>query len=184
MKVKLVSIFLGVLGAFAILSSANAQRVELLFDNNQLLKGGRQALHSGNYDRAMFYYEKALERGNLSIIEKKDVHNGLCLTYMSLKRFTEAIEQCEASLDIQSNRWETINNLGTVYLIMGDYENAIRNFERGLRMKPNSQILHFNLDIAHQRQGRKQFSQGIEKEKENKNWFSSSEIFESGPDHR
>ena len=155
MKVKFVGIFLGVLGIFAFLSSANAQRVELLFHNNQLLQGGRHALQSGNYDRAMFYYEKALERGSLSINEKRDVHSGLCLAYMSMDRFTEAIEQCEASLAIQSNRWETVNNLGTVYLIMGDYENAIQVFERGLKMKPKSEILNFNLDIAHQRQSRK-----------------------------
>lgn len=182
MKVKLVGFFLGLLGVFAILSTANAQRVELLFDNNQLLKGGNQALQSGNYDRAMFYFEKALRSRNLSMNEKRDVHSGLCVTYMSLKRFTEAIKQCEASLDIQSNKWETLNNLGTVYLVMGDYENAIQVYEKALRMKPKSQILHFNLDIAHQRQSRNQINQGTEKE--NKNWFANSEIIESGPDHR
>ena len=181
MKVKLIGIFLGIFGVFAILSSANAQRVELLFDNNQLLKGGNQALQSGNFDRAMFYFEKALRSRNLSKNETRDVHSGLCVAYMSLKRFTEAIEQCEASLDIQSNKWETINNLGTVYLVMGDYENAIRAYEKALRMKPKSEILHFNLDIAHQRQSGKQINQGIEKE--NQNWFSSSELIESGPNH-
>ncbi len=178
MKFKLIGFFLGIFGVFAILSSANAQRVELLFDNNQLLKGGNHALQSGNYDRAKFYFEKALASRNLSINETRDVHNGLCVTYMSLKRFTEAIEQCEASLDIQSNKWEILNNLGTVYLVMGDYENAIRAYEKALRMKPKSEILHFNLDIAPQRQSGKQINQGIEKE--NQNWFSSSELVESG----
>lgn len=138
-------------------------------------------MHSGNFDRAMFYFEKALGSRNLSTNEKRDVHNGLCLAYMSLEKFTEAITQCKASLDIQSNKWETLNNLGTVYLIMGDYENSIRAYEKALRMKPNSEILHLNLDIAHQRQGRNQINPGIEKE--NNNWFSGSEMVESGPDH-
>ncbi len=162
MKMKFLGIFLGVFGALFFAQSANAQRVELLLQDDQLLKGARSALQNGNHERALFYLEEALKRKNLSRIEMIEVHNDLCVTYIYVERFEEAIEQCQASIEIQSNRWETYNNLGTVYLVMGAYQNAIDTYEKALKMKPKSQILLFNLDIAKQRLAKSMVSDKVD----------------------
>lgn len=152
MKQKGMILFLGLLGLVFLTSTAQAQRVELLLEDDQLLKSGRSALHAGNLERALFYYEKAIERkASISRIEMITVHNGLCVTYMYMERFEEALEQCQTSLELQPNRWETMNNLGTVYLVMGDYPQAILTYEKALKMKSGSRILLRNMEIAQQR---------------------------------
>jgi tetratricopeptide (TPR) repeat protein len=151
MKMKLMTFILGLLATAFITSGTQAQRVELILKDDALLVGGRNALHAGNYDRAAFYYEEAIKRKSLSKLEMIEVHNGLCVTYMYLEKFEDAIVQCEESIDLQNNRWQTYNNLGTVYLVMGDYDNAIATYEKALKMKPKSQILQFNLGIAKER---------------------------------
>lgn len=166
MKMKPLGLLLGLLGVLAITTPAQAQSVQLLLEDDQLLKNGRNAVHSGNLEKAMFYYEQALKREkSLSRIEMTAVHNDLCVTYMYLERFEEAIVQCKASLNIQSNKWETMNNLGTVYLVMGNFPVAINIYERALRMKPKSKILLFNMDIAQKRSQEARIKLEIEQEK-------------------
>lgn len=150
MKIKFSGIFLGLFAGLVFISQANAQRVELLFDEDQLLKSGRKAVQAGNYDRALFYYEEALKRKDFSHHQRVKLHSDLCVVYMYVDRFDEAITQCEKSLELQSNRWETLNNLGTVYLVIGDYEKAIEFYEKGLKMKSGSEILKSNLELAKQ----------------------------------
>lgn len=165
MRIKIISFVLGLLATAFITSGAQAQRVELILKDDALLVGGRTALHAGNYDRAAFYYEEAIKRKSLSRIEMIEVYDGLCVTYMYLEKFEDAIKQCEASINLQNNRWQTYNNLGTVYLVMGDYDNAIATYEKALKMKPRSQILQFNLGIAKERRNARQINGSYEDDK-------------------
>jgi tetratricopeptide (TPR) repeat protein len=166
MTAKFLKILFSTLVLFSFAYPASAQRIELLLEDDQLLKNGRNAVHSGNLEKALFYYEQALKREkSLSRIEMIAVHNDLCVTYMYLERFEEAIVQCKASLNIQSNKWETMNNLGTVYLVMGNFPEAIRVYEKALRMKPKSKILLFNMDIAQKRSQEARIKLEIEQEK-------------------
>lgn len=184
MKIKPLGLLLGLLGVLAITAPAQAQRVTLLLQDDQLLKNGRNAVHSGNLEKAMFYYEQALKRASLSKLELMAVHNGLCVTYMYLERFEEAIVQCKESLNLQSNKWDTMNNLGTVYLLMGNYPEAIRVYEKALRMKPKSKILLFNMEIAQRRSQEALIRLEIEQEKnglDEDNRFQGSAALDKRP---
>ena len=46
---------------------------------------------------------------------------------------------------------ELYYNLGNSYFRLKDYPNAILNYERALRLKPNDEDINFNLSIANQR---------------------------------
>lgn len=147
----LAAFFLMALTPAPLVLSTVQPRTQVLLDDDELLKMGREAVHNGQLDKAAHYYEEALERGNLSLKELTVVHSDLCVAYMYLERFDEAIAQCKASLFMVPNRWETMNNLGTVYLVQGDYESALDVYQRALKMKPNSRILQFNYDLAKKR---------------------------------
>lgn len=165
MKITLLGLLLGVLSVLTIAAPAQSQSISLLLEDDQLLKNGRKAVHSGNLEKAMFYYEEALKRNSLSRLELVDVHNGLCVTYMYLEHFEKAIVQCRESLKIQSNKWDTMNNLGTVYLVMGNFNEAIKIYEKALKMKPKSKILLFNMEIAQRRSQEALIRLEIEQEK-------------------
>lgn len=165
MKAKFIGTILTALSFMVLSGPVGAQGVQLLLEDDQLLKNGRKALHDGNLERALFYYEKAINRKGLSKMEMITIHSDLCVTYMYLERFDDAIVQCEASLALRPNRWETVNNLGTVYLVRGDFKEAIAVFERGLKMKSKSRVLQFNLELAKKRAQEEQIRLEIETEK-------------------
>jgi len=137
---------------FSVSAPANAAKYELIFEQDQLLIKGKRAIQKGRLEQAAYFYEEALRRNNLSDPDMIELRSDLCVTYMYLDRFEEAIEQCRLGIQLMPNRWETHNNLGTVFLVQGDFENAIETYEKALRMKPDSRILKFNYDIATQRE--------------------------------
>ncbi|MCH8171697.1 MAG: tetratricopeptide repeat protein [Proteobacteria bacterium] len=140
--------------AFSFSTPASAVTVELLFDSNELIKAGKKAIHQGRVEKAVYYYEKALKRG-ASIGKRDMIHlrSDLCVAYMYMERFEEALRQCKIGLFLMPNRWETLNNLGTLYLLQGDYDNAIIHYRKALKMSPNSSVLNKNWEIVMQRSG-------------------------------
>ena len=140
--------------AFSFSTPASAITLELFFDSDELIKQGKKAIQQGQLEKAAFYYEKALKR-KASIGKRDMIHlrSDLCVAYMYMERFEDALRQCKIGLDLMPNRWETLNNLGTLYLLQGDYDNAFVHYRKALKMKPNSSVLNKNWEIAMQRAG-------------------------------
>jgi len=135
--------------AFSVATPANAITVEIIKDSDELVKSGKKAIQEGQLEKAAYYYEQALKNkwriGRMDMIQ---LRSNLCVAYMYMARLEEALRQCKIGLDLLPNRWETLNNLGTVYLLQGDYEHALASYERALKMKPNSGVLQKNWEIA------------------------------------
>ena len=138
--------------AFSISTPASAITLEIFFESDQLVKQGKKAIKQGQLEKAAYYYEQALKKkyqiGRRDMIQ---LRSDLCVAYMYMERFEEALNQCKIGLDLLPNRWETLNNLGTVYLLQGDYDNALRIYNKALKMKPNSSVLNKNWEITTQR---------------------------------
>ncbi len=150
------------LGSF---QAAAPQKIEMQLEGNQNIRKGVKAFQSGNLDKARKYFERALERGDLTKSETVIANNGLCATFMYLDRYQEAITRCEISLELNPNKWETLNNLGISFLGLGDYQKAIYYLEKGLDLNGDSDVLAANLEIARQRQEEEKIRLELEKEK-------------------
>lgn len=144
---------------------ASPQKLEMQLQENASISKALKAFQSGDLERARKYFEKALERGDLTATETVTANNGLCATFMYLERYEEAIARCKISLDLNPNKWETLNNLGISYLGLGDFQKAIFYLERGLGLNADSKVLAANLEIARQRQQEEEIRLELEKEK-------------------
>ncbi len=165
MKRFLSKIILVCLLALLAPSLAFAQKVQMQFDGNQNLKTARDAFQSGDLGKALVYYNKALDKDNLTTSDEITANNGLCATHMYLESYEMAISRCEISLGLNPNKWETLNNLGISYLGLGDYTKAIFYLEKGLKINRGSKVLAANLEIAVQRQQTEKIRLEIEQEK-------------------
>jgi len=136
--------------AFALLFAAPAEaiKIEIILDNDELYSAAKRAFHEGQLEDAASLYAAAIKRNALSDPETVVAHSDLCVTFLFLERFSEAIAECETALALMPNRWETLNNLGTVYLVQGDFDTALATFERALSMKPGSRILKANKQLT------------------------------------
>jgi tetratricopeptide (TPR) repeat protein len=142
------TLLLALVGAVMFSGAAQAIKIEIILDNDELYSAAKRSFHDGKLEDAAYYYSEALRRNALSDDETVIAHSDLCVTLLFLEKFDEAIAQCETALDLRPNRWETLNNLGTVYLVQGDYGNALQAFERALAMKPGSPILKANKQLT------------------------------------
>jgi Flp pilus assembly protein TadD len=80
-------------------------------------------------------YEKAVNVFNKAIATKKaynSIYNNLGLSLSKMGRHREALEAFRKGGD----EAQAYNNLGCIYLQNGDYEKAIRCFEKAIELKP------------------------------------------------
>ena len=72
------------------------------------------------------------------------------------------IEMADRAVALNPNSWRTWNNRGWVYTMAGLPEEAIRSFERAIRMSPVDPLLHMTfLGIAHALVGLRRFDEAI-----------------------
>lgn len=72
------------------------------------------------------------------------------------------MEMANRAVLLNPNSWRTWNNRGWVYAIAGLPEEAIRSFERAIRMSPVDPLLHMTfLGIAHALMGLERFDEAI-----------------------
>jgi len=82
----------------------------------------------GEWETAVVAFEDAIKRG----YSDPQVGNNLGLALCRLGRDTEAIEAFKRSGD----EAQAYNNLGSFHLQQGDYEKAVRAFEKAIQLRP------------------------------------------------
>ena len=131
--------------------SAQAQhQLVLVFSSSNTLEKGKAALENGEIEKAISLLNSAL-RNKLSPQDDYSANNDLCVAYYLSENFEEAMKKCNRAIRNTSNKWVAYNNRGNVYLASGKYNLAIADYEKGLQLKPSSEVLSTNLQIAHHR---------------------------------
>ncbi len=127
--------------------AAEAYTYELVIKKSVLITKGRAMLYRGELDQAVSLYERALD-SNLSVADKHNVNNDLCVAYFFKREFDKALERCDAAIASAPNRWKPYNNRGNVYLEKGDLGRAVADYDKGLKLQPSSEVLAANRTLA------------------------------------
>jgi tetratricopeptide (TPR) repeat protein len=73
-----------------------------------------------------------------------DALDGRCWAYHTKEQFNLAIQDCDASIRIRPRYSYVYNNLGTAYVGLGDYRNAVAAFNTSIELKPDFYWSRFN----------------------------------------
>ena len=103
-----------------------------------------------NYDIAAVAYQKAIASGFTNKVWLAEAHHKLGLAWEGKGEHEKAKAEMLQSLAIRPNTPEVLNNLGTVYLKLGDKVNALASFEKAVTLRPNYAIARFNLAEAYE----------------------------------
>jgi tetratricopeptide (TPR) repeat protein len=74
--------------------------------------------------------------------------SNLCAGYAALERYDEAIESCNAALDLNAPRWRVYNNRALALLGKGQVIAARRDVDAGLALNPDSNSLRKVLQLV------------------------------------
>lgn len=94
-------------------------------------------LDHGHYDDAMEHYRAAMT------IDPSfaRAYNGLGLAYEFQRRYPEAAQQYQEALALKGDNAQILRNLGDVARAVGDFDQALAYYERGLAADPTDTVL-------------------------------------------
>lgn len=78
----------------------------------------------------------------------------LCLAEVELRRAHDAIKNCTSAAELKENLWQAYNNRANAYLLLGDYDAAISDYQRALELRPEHTVVERNLTLAIDRKSR------------------------------
>ena len=129
---------------------------------NKLNEKAQKALNAEQYDDAITFSKKAVERnpGNVR------AHFLLGMGYKAKGMIDEAISEYNKSLEINPNNILALCSLGDAYLTKGMVDEAITVSKKTIQLDPENSSGHYNLGIAYKKQG--------------KNTIAARHLFEAG----
>jgi tetratricopeptide (TPR) repeat protein len=114
-------------------------------------------LDAGRVDDARAAVRRLLEAPPLSVVATD--HLGFCFAEKGLYR--EARDLFQRAMRIQRNYAPVLNNLGVLYMKMGQPSDAIAAFRYGIREAPDDDMLYLNLGRVYIQQGDREKARGV-----------------------
>ena len=123
---------------FACLSCSKANQAKI-----NLNLGSKSAL-DGDYEKAISYYNKAIEL-DPSLAEAYGFRGNL---YAVMDNFEKAIEDCTEAIKLNPNLAMAYSLRGISYFKLGNDKNAIEDLEKALKIDPNDESAKQALEAA------------------------------------
>ncbi len=108
-----------------------------VFGSDPDLSAGAAALQLGNFEEGIRLTLEGLKRGPAAR-NRASGFNNLCAGYVGARQYEQAMEACDAALEINASNWHVYNNRALALLGLGRLEEARRDHETGLALKPDS----------------------------------------------
>ena len=106
---------------------------------------GNVELDSANYNKAIDYYQKAIETDSSYFA----AYYNLGLAFSNLQDFDKAIEFYSKAITKNDTIADTYFALGSVYANKQDYDKAIEMVKKGISLKPDSPSEHYFLSFLY-----------------------------------
>jgi len=129
----------------------NKNNNELFASAERFYSDGLSFLRSGNYEKALSYFKKAVEMNPLHA----DAYFGMGYCNGELGRWKEAINSYKQAIEIKPRYAEAYNNLGIAYYNLGRFEDAVKSYKRAIEIKPDLAEAYNNLGMVYCKLGRR-----------------------------
>ncbi len=106
--------------------------------------------HTRNEALATQAYREAIAQGLSTQTLLAEAHHKLGLALKAQGQLTPARIEMEKALEVLPDRPEVLNNLGHVYMELGERQEAIAAFKKAVVLRPNYPLARFNLAEAYE----------------------------------
>ncbi|XP_020236516.2 small glutamine-rich tetratricopeptide repeat-containing protein 2, partial [Cajanus cajan] len=131
--------------AFMEMERSSCHQLSLKNMAESLKSLGNKAMQSKKYSDAIDLYNAAI-----ALYEKSAVYYcNRAAAYTQINKYTEAIQDCIRSIEIDPNYSKAYSRLGMAYYAQGNYRDAIElGFRKALQLDPNNETVKENIRVA------------------------------------
>src|ERR1700692_1218230 len=123
----------------------------ILGGGNTLLAEGSLALQTGRITDGI----RLTQEGLKTEAEQREAaasHSNLGGGYALLREWAQALEHCNAAIELDPTNWQPLNNRAAVHAGLGQYELALSDVRAGLELAPRSSVLQKSLAVVQHNQ--------------------------------
>jgi len=133
------------LGLAAVLAATPVLAAQSLKTGPGLVAEAAYAVRKEKWRLGADLARDAIRTRVLNADDMAGAYNNLCIALTGLKEYAEAIEACDNALVYQPRQWETHNNRGNVYYLMGLHDKALASYYKAMELKPGHAVLRANI---------------------------------------
>eukprot|EP00455_Lapot_gusevi_P022747 TRINITY_DN236_c0_g1_i1.p1 TRINITY_DN236_c0_g1~~TRINITY_DN236_c0_g1_i1.p1 ORF type:complete len:506 (+),score=151.41 TRINITY_DN236_c0_g1_i1:60-1577(+) len=129
-------------------NSKSMRALKMIKKVESVKQAGNDAFRAGRCQEAIELYTEGI---NLDPLNSEYVSTLLCnraAAHMKLTRWQEAVNDCTACLDINENYSKAYVRRATCYSQLENYEEAVRDYEKALKLDPENSDLRQNIRQA------------------------------------
>lgn len=116
-------------------------------------KRGWSATEAGDHATAIKLFETCIKDGNLSIKSQSRTYRNLGIAHRRNSEPRRAIEDFDKALALKpTDPWNDYVNRGNAWSDLGEYENALSDYELAFQVKPDYNEAYYNRGIVFERQ--------------------------------
>ena len=134
-------------------ATASDARTIIWLSHSSRVAEGAHLIENGDPERGMKITLEALKE-NLLRRDQAAALNNLCTAELALRRLRDAIKHCTTAITLRGSLWQSYNNRANAYFMLGDYDAAISDYNRALLIRPDLDIVEYNLTLAIDRKAR------------------------------
>lgn len=112
---------------------------------------GAFLIDRGEIAKGVAVTKKAIEEGDLHYADLAAAYNNLCTANLAMKLYREARELCSDAIRLRPFMWQAYNNRANAYFGLGQWDEAIADYNRAVDIRPDMDVLAFNLYLAMER---------------------------------
>lgn len=142
------------LAMFPAVAAAGESSTLIWLSPSSKVAEGAYLIDQGKTERGMELTLEALEE-KLMPHDRAAALNNLCTAELSLRRLRDAIGHCTTAISIRGSLWQGYNNRGNAHYLLGNYDEAITDYNRALLIRPDLRVIEYNLTLAIDRKARK-----------------------------
>lgn len=121
---------------------------------NPELSAGARALQIHNYEEGLRLTLSGLNSAT-TLRNRAGAFSNLCAAYVGTRRYEEALESCNRSLDLNERSWRVYNNRALALLGVGRVAAARADVDKGLMLHPTSPTLARVADLVEEQARRR-----------------------------
>lgn len=117
---------------------------------SSLVNESARAVERRDWEAAVRLADEALHDSSIMMSPKGPpaAYNNLCIGYIGLAKFNEAIAACDKAVELDPRRWSFYNNRANIYFHLGQFDRALAEYYKAMAFNTSSRVLIYNIGIT------------------------------------